>query len=337
MTDAEPGAERARAVRDTSRCTSRRRVLRRARVLLAACLVLSFAGCEAAAPAVRTPPPLAANERAVVSSSGARIVVSLDSPELVPLADELVRWVERAVAAVEAYFGRFPLAEVRVSALARDGRRVVFGQAGADGVRVLVGKEVTRAALDRDWTLTHEMTHLALPSLAREHHWLEEGTATYVEPIARALAGQKSAEAVWAEYARDYAQGQPEAGDRGLDETPTWGRTYYGGALWCLVADVELRKRTQNRFGLRDALSAIVREGGNIREDWPIERVLAVGDRATGTDVLGELYRAHAHTPVTIDLAALWRELGVARERGRTVLQDDAPLAGIRRAITGVR
>ena len=27
-------------------------------------------------------------------------------------------------------------------------------------------------------------------------------------------------------------------------------------------------------------------------DEWPIERVLAVGDRATGTDVLGELYRA---------------------------------------------
>lgn len=303
--------------------------------LLGVCASAAFTSCASTRHAL--PPPLAAHERAIVAASGARIVLAIDSPELLPLADELVRWVERAVAAIEAYFETFPLAEVRVSAAARDGRRVVFGRAGADGVHMLVGKDVTRGALDRDWTLTHELTHLALPSLAREHHWLEEGSATYVEPIARALAGQKSAEAVWAEFARDYAQGLPKAGDQGLDETPTWGRTYYGGAVWCLLADVELRKRTQNRFGLRDALAAIVREGGNIRVAWPIERVLAVGDRATGTDVLTELYRAHAHTPVTVDLPALWHELGIARENGRTVLHDTAARADIRRAITDKR
>lgn len=309
----------------------------RARRWFVAAALCVCASCGSAPPTPAPPPPLAAHERAIVAPSGARIVLALDSPELLPLADELVRWVERAAQAIEAYFGTFPLTDVHVFATAREGRRVVFGQAGPSGVRMLVGRDVTRGALDRDWTLTHEMAHLALPSLAREHHWLEEGSATYVEPIARALAGQKTAEAVWAEFARDYAQGLPEAGDRGLDETPTWGRTYYGGALWCLVADVELRKRTQNRFGLRDALAAIVREGGNIRVDWPIERVLEVGDRATGTNVLGELYRAHAHTPVVVDLPALWRELGVTRENGRTVLRDDAPHADIRRAITGVR
>jgi hypothetical protein len=31
------------------------------------------------------------------------------------------------------------------------------------------------------------MVHFGFPSINRRHHWIEEGTATYVEPIARAL------------------------------------------------------------------------------------------------------------------------------------------------------
>ena len=38
--------------------------------------------------------------------------------------------------------------------------------------------------------MTHEMVHLAFPSVAREHHWIEEGITTYVEPIARAETGE---------------------------------------------------------------------------------------------------------------------------------------------------
>jgi hypothetical protein len=38
-----------------------------------------------------------------------------------------------------------------------------------------------------------------------------------------------TAEQVWGDMLRDMPQGLPHAGDRGLDHTHTWGRTY-GGA-----------------------------------------------------------------------------------------------------------
>ena len=79
--------------------------------------------------------------------------------------------------------------------------------------------------------------------LAMEHHWIEEGLATYVEPIARAQAGQFSVKLVWRDLVVGLPRGLPQPGDRGLDFTPTWGRTYWGGALFCLLADIEIRKR----------------------------------------------------------------------------------------------
>jgi hypothetical protein len=38
--------------------------------------------------------------------------------------------------------------------------------------------------------------------------------------------------------------------------------------------------------------------------------------------------------PVEMDLDALWKQLGVKMENGKVKLLDDAPLAGVRRAIT---
>jgi hypothetical protein len=35
-----------------------------------------------------------------------------------------------------------------------------------------------------------------------------------------------------------------------------------------------------------------------------------------------------------VDLDALWKQLGVKMENGKVTLLDDAPLAGVRRAIT---
>jgi hypothetical protein len=67
---------------------------------------------------------------------------------------------------------------------------------------------------------------------------------------------------VWRDLIEGLPHGLPRAGDRGLDFTPTWGRTYWGGAMYCLLADVEIRKRTGNRHGLQDALRGVLAGGG---------------------------------------------------------------------------
>lgn len=129
----------------------------------------------------------------------------------------------------------------------------------------------------------------------------------------------------------------PGAGDRGLDNTHTWGRPYWGGALFYLLADVRIRERTDNRAGLQDALRAIVAGGGNVEVSWDVRRTLAIGDQATGTHVLIELYDGMRATPVAPDLAQLWQRLGVKLTRDGVKFDNDEPLAEIRQAITSHR
>ena len=253
-----------------------------------------------------------------------------------PPRKRALRWVFAAAQAVAVYYGRLPVGRVRVlvtpEAGSRIGNATTFGYRGA-AIQVSVGSETAERDFAKDWVLTHEMVHLALPDLPDEHDWLSEGLATYVEPIGRAQAGQVPAEKIWSDLVWGLPKGLPQAGDRGLDHTPTWGRTYWGGALFCLLADIEIRKRSANRKGLQDALRAIVAAGGNVEARWPIERVLETGDRGTGLSVLQELYARMKSAPVSVDLADLWRKLGVRGEGDRLVLDDSAPLAAVRRAI----
>jgi hypothetical protein len=218
-----------------------------------------------------------------------------------------------------------------------DGRGVRGGRTtGWDGasISIAVGRSSTASDFTEDWVLPHEMVHLAFPSVPDQHHWIEEGSATYVEPIARARAGDLTPEKVWGDLIEGLPQGLPQRGDRGLDLTPTWGRTYWGGALFCLLADIEIRKRTGNTKGLDDALRAILKAGGTIESEWTLMRALEIGDRATGLAVLRELYEKMKATPAPVDLNALWKELGVERRNGKITFDDGAPLAAIRKAIT---
>jgi len=200
--------------------------------------------------------------------------------------------------------------------------------------RVLFGRNLTRADLDTDWVLVHELVHHGFPSIVGRRNWTHEGLATYVEPIARAQMGLIPVEEVWRQLVVGLPHGQPRSGDSGLDGTPSWGRTYWGGAMFFLIADVEIRRRTNNRKGLQDALQLSVASGGNISEEWTLDRFNAIAARATGTVVLEQLYDCLKDTPRTIDLTGLWRDLGVSMAGRQVRFNDDALLADVRKAIT---
>jgi hypothetical protein len=268
---------------------------------------------------------------------GSKIDVTIESGEMRLSHAELLHWVQTAAEAVATYYGRYPVPHVRVEIIPVDGSGVRNGQTfGYDGglIKIRVGKQTQVAELGRDWMLTHEMVHLSFPSMADEHHWIEEGIAVYVEPIARIQARQMGAEQMWADLLRDMRKGLPQDGDRGLDHTHSWGRTYWGGALFCLVADVEIRKQSHNEKGLQDALRGILNGGGDIRRDWELAEAFKIGDRVTGTAVLNDLYAKWKDHPVDVDLAAMWKELGIVGDGKSVRLVEDAPLAAVRKAIT---
>jgi hypothetical protein len=250
----------------------------------------------------------------------------------------IIAWISKAAKAVTRYYGVFPVPQVRIRVNSSERRSGVFGGTtwGQDPpfTRIFVGRHTSQEQLDDDWMMTHELVHTSFPDVDEEHHWIEEGIATYVEPIARVQIGDLAATRIWADMVRDMPKGEPQASDQGLDHTHTWGRTYWGGALFCLVADVRIRQTSRNRKGLQDALRGIRAAGGTIENHWRLERAFAVGDQATRTKVLTTLYAEMKDQPSPVDLNALWHELGVRAGDGNVSFDDGAPLASIRRSIT---
>jgi hypothetical protein len=252
----------------------------------------------------------------------------------------ILDWIRASADVVAKYYGRFPVDRVLLLVLPGEGSGLGYGKTlgnGGASILIPIGRETKKRELDGDWMLVHEMLHLAFPSVPREHLWLEEGIATYIEPFARARAGRLSTEAAWRGLVKGLPNGLPEQGDRGLDNTHTWGRTYWGGALFCLLADIEIRERSGGHKSLDDALLAILRAGGNIAVRWELSRALAEGDRALGMPVLTDLHRKMGSRPYDVDVAALWTKLGVRLAGDKVTFDDRAPIAHLRRSITAER
>ena len=280
-----------------------------------------------------------AQDAAQLRIGGGTIDIEFTSTPAQPLRRMILDWIATAARSVTTYYKRYPVAHVDIAVNVRDGRGINSGRAFGwkhAHIQISVGRSTSASQFSDDWTITHEMVHLAFPSVPENNHWIEEGLATYVEPIARARAGNLTQEKIWGDMVEGMPQGLPKPGDRGLDFTHTWGRTYWGGALFCLLADVDIRKRTGNRMGLEDGLRGILKAGASIEVEWPLMRALQTADQATGVPVLEQLYEKMRATPVSPDLDQLWKGLGIKYDGERVTFDDSAPLAAVRKAIGGV-
>src|SRR6201999_2204029 len=102
--------------------------------------------------------------------------------------------------------GKFPVTSLRLLLVPVDGPRVrggtTWGYRGG-AIRVLIGRQSSEDDLRRDWVMVHEMVHLALPDMPDRYAWLSEGLAAYVEPIARAEAGDPTPAEIWQAMVHD--------------------------------------------------------------------------------------------------------------------------------------
>jgi hypothetical protein len=250
-------------------------------------------------------------------------------------ADAVGAWVRRCATVVADYYARPPLPRYAVIVLVGSRRPVGFGTAmgnGGGAIYVWIGASATEADLAQTWVLVHEMVHLGLPYLPRDHHWMEEGLATYVEPLARVRAGLISEDKFWGDLVKGLPNGLLRPDEPGLVAAHRWGPLYWGGALFWFLADVQIRERTHNRKSLDDALQGVLAAGGSMAVWWPPERVIKEGDKATGVPVLRDLYDHFGRAYMAVDLDGLWKKLGVSVSGGK-LARSEGPLAGVRDAL----
>lgn len=296
---------------------------------------LNQSGWSAACASARETPQL-------IVVGGSQFYITVGPGELSVSRADLANYAKEAARAVIAYYGRFPVKQTMINFVPTDDEGIGYGSSTYNDaqqtgiVTVEVGGGTTKRNLKSSWTLTHELMHLAFPVVSHHERWLAEGIATYIEPIGRMRIGNLSREEVWGDLLNNLPKGLPRRGERGLHFSRNFDRVYWGGALYCLLADVEIRQRTNNRLGLEDALRSIAKQGGTAASDWEAQDAVKAGDRAIGLDVLSSLYAKMGDQPVYVDVSSYLRKLGVVKTGTGVRFDDKAPLAAIRRAIDGV-
>ncbi|MCA9641532.1 MAG: hypothetical protein KC492_12590 [Myxococcales bacterium] len=281
------------------------------------------------------PPPISCGgARQAGCEHGTLEVVSLPRLEQSPEAHrEYLAWVQRSASSVSKFWQGFPVPHAALFLIpVRNRDDVIFGKvlpASAPAIALLVGEEATQAELDDDWILVHELFHLGVPSFSGEGKWFDEGLATYYEPVIRARVGNKSEQEVWNEFAHQMWKGLDAMRSTGLEGTQDYDAVYWGGALVCLLADIEARRQSAGRFGLEDGLREVLRQGGQASDVWALSDVVKVVDRHLGAPILKRLNARYATRGSAVDLRRLLRDLGVSRSRSGIALID-APDAQLR-------
>ncbi len=271
----------------------------------------------------------------------------------------LERWIHTTALALDTVFGRFPIEHTLLAVVPILGSSDVdFGRtvpAGGASIVVYVGERSGETELFADWVLAHEMFHLGVPSMPRDGTWIDEGLATYYGPVLRARAGLLSGEATWAEMQRILPKGVATPEEPTLALSSDHDRVYFGGSLFALTADVEIRRRTGGARSLDDGLRRALAEGGKATEVWSARALVDALDRGTGVPVVRPLFErvqqpAPPCGPVlaagllgdmeacapddVVSLLGLFDALGVRPGTGNAVeLDDGARLAGVRRSI----
>ncbi|WP_370155803.1 hypothetical protein [Ferrovibrio sp.] len=273
-----------------------------------------------------------------VSVPGDARIEVIGFPGQLDLDDAVIdRWITDSAQAVSDYFGRFPLRHTLVLASPVPGRSgVVFGQVrgGGGGTMLLrIGQHATRQQLYDDWILVHEMIHLGAPFITGRSSWLMEGMATYAEPVIRSRAGWQDATRLWHEFASQMPRGVEALTVESLDAVSRRG-VYWGGAIFMLLADLDIRERSGGRASLETCFRAVLDAGGDTTVRWPRADFLQVCDAGTGTGTMARLAARYVTRAAPLDLEALWRDLGVKATADGVDFDDAAPLAPLRRAIT---
>jgi len=247
---------------------------------------------------------------------------------------ELMDWIRKIALAHVEYWQGFTTSRVLLAVVPTAGRpRVVFGRVvpgGGVSVMLQVGARATLPELWDDWILPHEFVHTGMPMITGRASWFMEGAATYVEPVIRARAGFKREAEVWREWIEQMPRGLSA-----LQSGLSGGSPYWGGGLFMLLSDIEIRRATSGSKGLEHCLRGALRAGGDMApaERWPLSTFAQRCDAALGAPVMATMLERHLGKSVEVDLPALWRDLGVRLTADGVAVDDGAPLAAIRRVL----
>ncbi|MFT5429971.1 MAG: hypothetical protein ACI9OJ_000644 [Myxococcota bacterium] len=253
-------------------------------------------------------------------------------------------WVSSAVEAVASiYGGRFPADQLCVFAFPVIGLSAPvlhgYAQRGGGGhVLLYLNMMAKDDELPGEWVAIHELFHLAMPWVPES--WLGEGMATWYGEVLRVRGGHLTERKFWEGLLDGFDRGRRTGTGRTLvDEskemhkTRAYKRVYWGGAFYAMALDVALREGSGGAKTLDGAMVAVRKRFSHSRPVPGLELLAGIDDWY-GKPLAVPMARRAMSATTFPDVAPLLKRLGISLVNGKIVLDDTAPLAHIRNALT---
>ena len=278
---------------------------------------------------------------------GATLRVTIMQPEQKILLDPLYEWVRDTAQTVNLAYGRFPNPTTSVVVLPNDrgwsrDDAVTFGRVVRDGgetIELFVNPTRPMSEFYADWTATHEFSHLMMPYVSDEHSWISEGFATYYQNVLMARAGRYTEQKAWLKLWEGFERGRQSRPEMSMNEASREGvrgatmKIYWSGAAIALMADAELRQRSNGEVSLDSVLGRLQQCCLPSDHSWSGTEFFTKLDSLLDDPVFMPLYRRYANTAGFPEVRTLLEDLGVDYEQGEVLLRSRAELVGIRSAI----
>lgn len=262
-------------------------------------------------------------------------------------SERMTSWLTEAAGLVTSVGGRFPNPHALV--VVEPGQTSLFGdsvvpfghviRSGEEVVRFFVKPSASLAQLRDDWTAVHEFSHLLLPYVQDDQKWISEGFASYYQNVLLARGGIYSEAEAWGRLARSFASAdatRDPPSPNGTSDRSFWDvrmLIYWSGAALALMTDVELRQQTDGRQSLDTVLGQLADCCLPANRAWAGRALFMKFDELSGTRVFTRNYDLYADTAGMPPYRDTLSALGVRMRDGKVVLDDAAPLAGIRKKL----
>lgn len=278
---------------------------------------------------------------------GATLRVALLDTDAEVNNDAIMAWVRATATDVSLAYGRFPSPSPQVVVIPTDNSRapnaVPFGRVIRDGgetVELLIDPTQPMENFLDDWTATHEFSHLMLPYLHREFHWISEGFAQYYQNILLTRAGAYDEQRAWQKLYLGYERGRQSRPELSPNEAAAGDvrsgrmKVYWSGAALALMADVTLRERSGGKESLDVLLERLQTCCLPSDHVWTGPEFFQKLDALTSQPVFMPLYRRYADTAGFPDTSEVFERLGLKVDDGEVTVKRKAELREIRDAIT---
>jgi hypothetical protein len=286
-------------------------------------------------------------ERERVHANGTEFDVAVIAGLSASTRAVIAPWLRHAATSAAIGGSELPFERVQIVVVPveGDGSAMRFGHVGRGGGRsiaLLVNRDASLDALRGDWTLVHEISHLYHPFVKREDLWLREGLATYYQELFRARAGTTTRAYAWQRLWDGAAKGRVTNESLAVESarvltTFQFPLVYWGGATFALLADIELRQRSEGVRSLDEVMLALAACCSTSSRPWTSEQLLARMDEIAGGQVFTDLAKRVVLAPPFPDLHDAFAQLGIEpSDRGMRLLSN-APLAHVRDAIMAPR